>query len=317
MIFEYSILLSLFSLTAVLFFSALTMRSNQEYSIMRESNLTETETFKRIGKKLNLNFRILAFFLWMLLSARILIFLTAGGSFLAFSSQPDALTDYLFISFVYLVFWSVLIYFILLRPEIKPAEQTRFNRKALQISLLLFVSDFITSVLLTQVVFKNYFNITFTDMAQPLQASLSSFDNAFWFPVILLLVLSGLLIAFELKRSLRMIRLYWAFTVLLMVAWGLQWLTQTGAVLGWFHATEAGLALLSFKYGFVLWLSLLVAASVVFFNLSAIILLILKDSLVKPQKFRSQILLFVRIGYIAAIAFTTILNLPQLLLLFY
>ncbi len=316
MVSDYSTLLAFFSLALISISAGFAGTYNRQLRLIQASKLANNEKFRHYSDKLNIWIKITLFFIYLLIAARIVTNFSAPDEFLAKGLLNAELVHYLLVGFIYLIFWFLILYFLNNHNDIDTQEKIPFLTTLFRLTFLLLIFDTLSTMFLYAAGFDKLFPIV------PETSFAAGGSYTVSYPEIVLIgilfLLSALLFTvFIVKRSLRIIRNYWIAQSLLLVALFLHWYNNIVYLIGWNESSLIKLKLLSFDYGFSGWIVLIFFCGALFFNLSAIILLNIRDKLATPRKTKRQVVRFLKLGFAAISCLTLLVLLPELLMKFY
>jgi len=315
LIYEYSLILTFISLSLILLFSAFGIESLKDLMLIRSSN--EGDLFRKKNAKIDLWYKLIIIFISILSFLRGIILLFAPSELSKFTFMPNALIHLLIISFIFQIFWSLLWYFLNQKKEIRMEERAQYLKKTFFIALLIALTDLIV----TLIIFLQSFFYLFSIKGGRILQIASSLDTIYAPMLAILLVLFFILctlfILYVLRRSMVILKQYW-LTLLILIIVALFYTLLSGlSNLGWYESTLMRLSTFSWSYFYLGWIFLIFMAISIFCNVASIILYSLVGKFINPVKYKNQIILYIKIGFLATVSFTLLALLPDIMLWFY
>lgn len=315
MIYEYGVIATYLSLNFIL------LLSNHFLNTSRNKNSISISSKKkgRRNKQKTYGFLIASIIILssILYVSRFLIFVFAPPEILKLNYVPNKFLYFLLTSFFFLTFWSILIFLLSLRKQIKQNEQLGYLRRtAIFIVILVLLDLGITGGLYLDSFYSFFIlrSINFLFLAFHLE----QYSLALLIILgILLIILSFLYVQFLLKRAFRLIRKYWIVLLILLIIITIYTISVPLYRMGWYESIEQRLQLVSWQYGYLGWIALIFYIATIFTNISAMIILALKQIFINLQFTKHKMFFLVKLGFVSIWALTLLVVFPDILILFY
>jgi hypothetical protein len=315
LIFEYSLILSFISLCLVLLFAAYGIEALNDLLLIRSSN--EGDLFRKKNARVELWYKLVIAFVSILFLSRGILLLLAPNELLKFTFIPNAIIHLLVLSFIFMIFWALLWFFLYQKKEVRLEEKSTYLKNTFFIAIIIAITDLLVTTLIFAQSFIYLFSIRGGKIIQ-LSAYLSSFHTLFLIITILLIAaFCAMFILFVLKRSMIILKQYWMILLALFIIIIFYSLTSGLNNLGWYENTNMRLSIFSWSYFYVGWIFLTFIGISIFCNVASIILYSIVDKFINPIKFKNHIVSYLKMGFLTAIGFTLLAVMPNILLWFY
>ena len=315
MIYEYGVIATYLSLTLILLISNRFLRINQNVNNISLSRKKKAR--RNRNKTYDFSINVIIFVCSILYISRFLIFVFAPPEILKLNYLPNKFLYFLLVSFFFLMLWSFPIFLLSLRKQIRQNEQIGYLRRTIKLIIILVVLDMGITGMLYMDSFKSFFLprsmnylILFFNASQFTSAILGVLG-------ILLLILSFLYVQFLLKRAFRLIRKYWFVLFILMIFITIFTLCIPLYQMGWYESTKQRFQIFSWQYGYLGWIALIFFATTIFTNISAMIILSLKQILINLQFTKHKMFFLVKLGFVSVWALALMVIFPVILILYY
>ena len=315
MIYEYSLILTFLSLSSIVLFSACGIESLKDLLLIRSSN--EGELFRKKNAKLDLWYKFIIIFISILSFFRIVLLFIAPTELSKFSFVPMTVIHLLITSFIFLICWILLWFFLYQKKEIRLEEKALFLKKTFYFALIIAITD----ILVTSLIFFQSFYYSFSIKGGVINPFFSSIKIIYTplliMTLILLVILCVLFFLYMLRRSMVILKQYWIALLFLIIVTLTYTLVNSLGNLGWYENVHFRLSLFSWTYFYLGWIFLSFMAISAFCNIASIILYSIMDKFVNPVKFKNQIVSYLKMGFISAVSFALLAVFPNILLWFY
>lgn len=302
-------------MSSIVLFSACGIDAVKDLLLIRSSN--EGELFRNKNAKLDLWYKLIIIFISVLCFSKIVLFLFAPTEFSRFSFIPGSVIHLLITSFIFLISWILLWFFLYNKKEIRLEERSLYQKKAFYIALIIASTDTIA----TSLIFFQSFYYSFSIKGGAIKSFYSSISIIFTplliMTLILLVILCVLFILYMLRRSMIILKQYWLALLFLFIVTFTYTMMNSLGNLGWYENIHFRLSLFSWTYFYLGWIFLSFMAISAFCNIASIILYSIMDKFVNPVKYKNQIVSYLKMGFISAVSFTILAILPNILLWLY
>ena len=315
MIYEYSLILTILSLSGILLFSAFGIDSIKDLLLIRSSN--QGEMFRTKNAKLDLWYKFVIIFLFTLCFFRSLLFIFAPSELSKFSFLPVSVIHLLITSFIFQIFWVLLWFFLYQKKEIRLEERSLFLKKTFYFAIIIAITD----IIITSLIFFQSFFYSFSIKGGTIKTFLSSMNVIFtpllFMTLILLVILCVLFFLYVLRQSMIILKQYWLTMLFLIIVTFIYTSVNSLGNLGWYENIHYRLSIFSWSYFYLGWIFLSFIAISTFCNVASIILYSNMDKFINPVKFKNQIISYLKMGFLTTLSFTLLAVLPNLLLWLY
>jgi len=298
-----------------MFFAALGLESQKKVQRLRGSD--KSDLLRKKTARMEIWTRLLNAMIFCLIISRLLLCLIAPPELIPFKYLSAEITHLLLTGLIFSIFWALIWYFGALKNEIKIEERSNYSRQLLFFSAALAVTDLLITLLLSIQGYQHMFTLQVTWPNTEISALPGSFIPLLIMSTILFLLLITLFILYIFRRSIKILKQYW-FTLLLLLTSTLLFTILSGSTdLGWYDEGQTRLLIFSWQYAYFGWIYLIFISICVFCNSSSIILLSVTNKFVNPVKYRNLSITFIKMGFVAALAFTVMSIIPNLFLWIY
>ena len=299
----------------ILLFSAYGLEALKDLLLIRSSN--EGDLFRKKNARVELWYKLVIVFVSILFLSRGILLLLAPNEFLKFAFIPNAIIHLLILSFIFMIFWALLWFFLHQKNEVRFEEKSIYLKKTFFIAIVVAITDVLVTILIFTQSFTYLFSIRGGKIIQ-ISTYLSAFHTPFLIITILLITaFCAMFILFVLKRSMIILKQYWMIFLALFIVILIYFLASGLNNLGWYENTNIRLSIFSWSYFYLGWIFLTFIGISIFCNVASIILYSIVDKFVNPIKFKNHIISYLKMGFLTALGFTLLAVLPNILLWFY
>ena len=275
------------------------------------------ELFRKKSNRLEIWNKIVSTLIFCLIGSRLLLCVLTPPELIPFSYLSTEISHLLFTGFIFSVFWSLIWYFDKIKAEIKIEERSYYVRRIFVYTAFLAVIDVSITLLLSLQGYQHMFALRASWQPVGLTGLVPNFLPLLIMALILLAVLVILYSLYIFRRSIKILKQYWLTLLLLIFTVLLFSILSIATNLGWHDNTQARLLIFSWQYAYFGWIFLFFISISVFCNTASIILLSIMNRFVNPVKFRNLSISFIKMGFIAALAFSLLSVVPDILLWIY
>lgn len=315
MISEYLLIICFLSLSLILFISATGFKNAKNIVLLR--NVEKSEILRKKNARLELWYRLIVFFISVLVIFRSILIFYSPSEFLSLSYIPKEIVHHLLINLILIIFWIVILYFFYIKGEIRLDERYVYLKGLYSITVFIALTDVIFSTALYYTSFSGFF-LTKSSGISPYLTQLSSkYVPLLWIHVLLLFLSTGIFILFILKRAIRILKQYWISLLMLFIVGITFTLLSTVNNLGWNESTVSIMSLFSLNYMFLGWIVLGFLAASILCNALAVLVFSMLNKFTNQAKFKTYVITLVKMGFTTAITFAILVLLPELILWIY
>jgi hypothetical protein len=218
---------------------------------------------------------------------------------------------------IFLLFWALLLFFLMIKKEIKAEERIAYQKKLFILVVVLAVIDIILTIIVYFQAFFQFFHLKRLDLGQNEAILSETYSPLLVIVLLLLAILIALFILFILKRSIRILQQYW-ISLLLLIITSLMFTILSGIInIGWYEESHPQILLFSLSYTYVAWIFLSFIFISIFCNTASILLYPILTKFVNPVKFKHLIISFLKMGFTTSIAFSLLVVMPDIILWLY
>lgn len=315
MIYEYGVLGTFFSLGLILFIATRYLSINKKVS---NANITpENKSNRTTNTRIGFWITTLSISIIFLFLSRFTTFIFAPPEILNLIYIPNLFFYFLLFSFLFLIFWAICVFLITLLKQIKHEDQLLYFRKVMVFSVILALMDIGIAGLLILNSYQHLF------IPRTINLRILSFHILQYAPfillivAILLIVLTILYIMFILKRSFKFLNQYWIVMIILLFILAIYTLSISLNQMGWYDSMQLRMKLFSWQYGYIGWISLIFFSTTIFSNISAIVVLALKEKLINLNQIKPKMFFLIKLGFASIWALVLIVAFPDILAWYY
>jgi hypothetical protein len=299
----------------IMFFAALGLESLKKVMLLRGSD--KSDILRKKTARMEIWIRLMNTMIFCLIVSRVILCLVAPPELMPFNYLSAELTHLLLTGLIFCIFWALIWYFGTLKSEIKIEERAHFSRQLLLFSAVLAVTDLLITLLLSIQGYQHMFTLQAVRSGTEISAPTGSYAPLLAMSLILLLLLITFYMLYIFKRSIKILKQYWLTLLLLLTSTLLFTILSNSTDLGWYDEGQTRLLIFSWQYAYFGWIYLIFISISLFCNSSSIVLLSVTNKFVNPVKYRNLSITFIKIGFVAAIAFTLLSIVPNFLLWIY
>ena len=269
---------------------------------------------KRPAERWKIRFwrRSIASFILVLIGSRLILLLAGPAEISGYNHVSDRYLDFFIGTMIFVILWFIIVYFAIIEKYLKPELIPQFDKKLIQLLILLVLLDLTISGYL--------FATGYMQLFEPVPDAIGPFRfNGIGqsMPLLVLISLSFILTVifyflFTAKRSLSFLNQYLLAYMVLLTAATVFLFSGTADVLGWQESLRLKTELLSWRYGFPGQIIAIFFGISLFAWLATIIILFIKRYFVDPTRIRMIILPLIRFGVIALTGYMLLVIFPFL-----